>query len=140
MELVMNIKKLNEELKQALNELEIDPSFKDYVNNRREEQREPFKHTMDRLQVNERKLRNFSSKMNFRLCKNIIKQTMDENNATLINIECVEYRIHILFETKPITNITKLINVVKGRSSRLLRKEFSEQLKDKLWGEHLLVA
>lgn len=67
-------------------------------------------------------------------CKNIIKQTMDENNVTLINIECGEDHIHILFETKPITNITKLINVIKGRSSRLLRKEFSEQLKDKLWG------
>lgn len=67
-------------------------------------------------------------------CKDIIKQTMEENGADVINMECGEDHIHILFETKPTTSLTKIINVVKGRSSRLLRKEFSQYLSDKLWG------
>lgn len=65
--------------------------------------------------------------------KQIICESITENNANVINMECGDDHIHILFSGKPTTNITKLINVIKGRSSRLLRKEFKDFLRDKLY-------
>ena len=53
----------------------------------------------------------------------------------LLNIECGNDHVHILISTKPTTNLTKLMNVIKGRSSRILRKEFATYLQDKLWGK-----
>ncbi len=41
--------------------------------------------------------------------------------------------IYILFEAKPQTQLSKLVNNYKTVSSRLLRKEFSEELKPYYW-------
>ena len=41
--------------------------------------------------------------------------------------------IHILFEAKPQTQLSKLVNNYKTVSSRLIRKEFSEELKPYYW-------
>ena len=38
--------------------------------------------------------------------------------------------IHILFETTPTVQLSKLVNNYKTVSSRLIRKEFSEYLKE----------
>ena len=68
-------------------------------------------------------------------CKEIISETIKENEVELLNIECGNDHVHILISTKPTTNLTKLMNVIKGRSSRILRKEFATYLQDKLWGK-----
>ena len=44
--------------------------------------------------------------------------------------------LHLLFRTKPTTNITKYINILKGHSSREIRKKYKDFLKDKLWGDN----
>ena len=49
--------------------------------------------------------------------------------------ECGEDHIHILFRAKPTLDIPKFINLLKGRTSRELRKNYKEFLKDKLWGD-----
>ena len=41
--------------------------------------------------------------------------------------------IHILFEAKPQTQLSKLVNNYKTVSSRLIRKEFPEELKPYYW-------
>ena len=68
-------------------------------------------------------------------CKEIISETIKENEVELLNIECGNDHVHILISAKPTTSLTKLINVIKGRSSRILRKEFATYLQDKLWGK-----
>lgn len=68
-------------------------------------------------------------------CKDIIRNLITENRCEAVNMECGKDHIHILLKTKPSTDITKLVNVIKGHSSRVLREEFSEELKDKLWGD-----
>ena len=68
-------------------------------------------------------------------CKEIISETIKENDAELLSIECGSDHVHILISAKPTTSLTKLINVIKGRSSRILRKEFTTYLQDKLWGK-----
>ena len=68
-------------------------------------------------------------------CKNIIKRLVTDNGNEVVNIECGIDHIHILLKTKPATDIPKLVNVIKGRSARVLRKEFPKELKTKLWGD-----
>ena len=76
----------------------------------------------------------FSDEIIVQRCKQIITETIIENDAEVINMECGIDHVHVLFSTKPSISLTKLINVIKGRSSRLLRKEFPELKKD-LWGD-----
>lgn len=68
-------------------------------------------------------------------CKEIVKRLIENNGEEVVNIECGVDHVHILLKTKPSTNIPKLVNIIKGRSSRILREEFSDELKAKLWGD-----
>jgi len=68
-------------------------------------------------------------------CKEIVKRLIEDDGEEVVNIECGVDHIHILLKTKPSTNIPKLVNIIKGRSSRTLREEFSDELKTKLWGD-----
>lgn len=55
----------------------------------------------------------------------------------VINQECGVDHIHLLISTKPSTDICKYINIIKGHSSRMLRKEFASKISEKLWGDSL---
>lgn len=68
-------------------------------------------------------------------CKEIVKRLIEDDGEEVVNMECGIDHIHILLRTKPATNIPKLVNVIKGCSSRILREEFSNELKTKLWGD-----
>lgn len=67
-------------------------------------------------------------------CKDIIRETSIKNGVNVLEIECGSDHIHLLIDTKPSTDLTGYINVIKGRSSRLLREEFPE-LKEILYGD-----
>ena len=60
----------------------------------------------------------------------------ERNNIEILNQETDLDHIHILFKTKPTTELTKFINSLKGVSSRYLFQEFPE-IKEKLWRGHL---
>lgn len=59
-----------------------------------------------------------------------------EFNVDITEQETDRDHVHLLFKSKPILNITKFINFVKGISSRLLFQEFPE-IKLQLWKGHL---
>ena len=129
----MNIKKLNEEIKQALNELEIDPSFKDYVDNRREEQREPFKHSMDRLQRYSQESDSddyWKQQYEKELKKYMGKQEVDNILKTIYN------KVHIDLQNGGIKEITvpssssKAIQLLQDRNKALILK----------WGSYLVLV
>ena len=65
--------------------------------------------------------------------KEIMRKISKENNVEIINQECGLDHIHLMVSTKPTTNLTKYINLLKGHSSRALRKEFD--LSEKLYGD-----
>ena len=67
--------------------------------------------------------------------KNIIDNIANDFEVEIIEQECGNDHLHILFRAKPTLNITKFINSLKGRSSRMLRDKHKEFLKDKLWGD-----
>lgn len=68
--------------------------------------------------------------------KSIIEQVSKENDVQVIEQECGEDHIHLLFRAKPTLNFKSYIQSLKGRSARLLRAQYPDLLKDKLWGEH----
>lgn len=54
-------------------------------------------------------------------------------NSEILEMETDVDHIHILFETSPQTQLSKLINNYKTVTSRLLRKEFSDTLEPYYW-------
>ena len=63
--------------------------------------------------------------------KEIIQQTITEYKAELIELEVMPDHVHLLVEVDPQFGIHRLVKLIKGRSSRLLRNEF-KQIKSRL--------
>ena len=56
-------------------------------------------------------------------------------DVDIINQECGEDHIHLILSTKPTVELTKLVNLLKGTSSRYLRKEFEPEISEQLYGD-----
>ena len=67
--------------------------------------------------------------------KTIIEKIADDFDVEIIEQQCGIDHIHILFRAKPTLDIPKFINLLKGRSSREIRKKYKDFLADKLWGD-----
>ena len=67
--------------------------------------------------------------------KNFCKTVGDPYGITIKQMECGIDHVHFLIETIPSTDLCKFINILKGHSSRFLRKEFKEEIKKELWGD-----
>ena len=67
-----------------------------------------------------------------------ISYSIIENDwkSKIISINTDEDHVHILFETSPQTQLSKLINNYKTVTSRLIRKEFSKQLEQYYWNPY----
>lgn len=57
--------------------------------------------------------------------KEILNEVCLEFQAELLELEVMPDHVHVLVECDPQFGIAKLIRYMKGRSSRLLRQEFS---------------
>lgn len=68
--------------------------------------------------------------------KTINEKVAEDFEVEIIEQECGDDHIHILFRAKPTLDIPKFINLLKGRSSRELRKKYKDFLSDKLWGDN----
>ena len=64
------------------------------------------------------------------ISKNLFENSWD---CKIIEIESEKDHIHILFETKPQIQVSKLINSFKTVSSRLIRKEFKTEIEKYYW-------
>ena len=67
--------------------------------------------------------------------KEIMRNIAEDFDADIINQECGEDHIHIIISTKPTIELTKMVNLLKGTSSRYIRKEFENELSDILYGD-----
>ena len=56
--------------------------------------------------------------------KELIKQTCEQLNAEIIEMEIMPDHVHLLIEIDPQFGIHKAVKQIKGYSSRILRKEF----------------
>ena len=67
--------------------------------------------------------------------KEILRNISKDFGVEVVNQECGEDHIHLLISAKPTLDLPKYINILKGHSSREIRKEFKEELSSKLWGD-----
>lgn len=67
--------------------------------------------------------------------KFINSKIASEFSVEIIEQECGEDHIHILFRSKPTLDMIKFVNILKGKSSRMIREKYKNFLKDKLWGD-----
>ena len=58
-----------------------------------------------------------------RLCE-IIRQVCAEHDAEIIGLEIMPDHVHLLVKVDPSFGIARLLRLMKGRSSRILRTEF----------------
>jgi putative transposase len=54
----------------------------------------------------------------------IIREVCAENRVEIIGVETMPDHVHLLVEVDPSFGVSRLVRLVKGRSSRMLRQEF----------------
>lgn len=91
------------------------------------------RHSVFRLQfrlvvVTKNRLKVINQQMNAKL-KELAHRVFEECwGLKILEMEAQSDHVHILFESNPQTDLSKLVNNFKTVSSRMLRKEFSEYL------------
>ena len=56
--------------------------------------------------------------------KHLISEVCKEHQAEVLSLEIMPDHVHLLVEVDPQFGIHRLVRLIKGRSSRLLRQEF----------------
>ena len=71
-----------------------------------------------------------------RRLRELIRQGCQARGMTIIQGNISKDHIHLLISCPPSIAPSKIVQYLKGRSSRLLQEEFPE-LKKRFWGQHL---
>lgn len=68
--------------------------------------------------------------------RELIRQSCNSMNVTIIKGTISKEHIHLLLSCPPSLSVSKIVQQLKGKSSRTLQMEFKE-LKKRYWGQHL---
>jgi putative transposase len=68
--------------------------------------------------------------------RELIRQSCEARDVVIVRGSVSKDHVHLLVSSPPAISPAKLVQYLKGRSSRLLLEEFVE-LKRKYWGQHL---
>ena len=71
-----------------------------------------------------------------RRLQELIRQGCEARNITIISGNISKDHVHMLISSPPSLAPSKIVQYLKGRSSRLLQEEYPE-LKKRYWGQHL---
>lgn len=66
----------------------------------------------------------------------LVQYTRDyfkKQDLNILELNCNEDHIHILFEAVPQMNLSNFVNAYKTASSRMVRKNFGDELKQYYW-------
>jgi putative transposase len=66
--------------------------------------------------------------------RKIFKETIEEMGGTLEEFDGEADHVHLLIQYPPKWSISKIVNNLKGRSSRLLRRDMPD-IKESYWGK-----
>ena len=69
--------------------------------------------------------------------KTILKDVCSDFEASLMEFDGEMDHVHLLVEYPPKVSVSKLVNSLKGVSSRLLRKQNYPSIQKALWGKSL---
>ena len=68
--------------------------------------------------------------------RELVRQGCEARGITIVQGSIGKDHVHLLLSCPPSLSPSKIVQYLKGRSSRLLQEEFSE-LKKRYWGQHL---
>jgi putative transposase len=68
-------------------------------------------------------------------CRELVIQICDVEEVEILKGVVSKDHVHIHIEYPPRTSISQLVKQIKGRTSRLIQKEYP-QLKKRYWGRH----
>ena len=68
-------------------------------------------------------------------CRELIIQICDAEDVRILKGVVSKDHVHMLIEYPPSKSVSNLVKKMKGRSSRLLQKEYPE-LEQRYWGKH----
>lgn len=68
--------------------------------------------------------------------KEIFSETCTQMEAELLEFNGEDDHVHLMIVCPPKLAVASLVGKLKGKSSYVLRREFWENIKNKLWGEH----
>ncbi len=74
------------------------------------------------------------AKKHLEYLENIFKETMKERGGQLIEFDGESDHVHLLIQYPPKHSVSKIVNNLKGRSSRLLRRDMPD-VKQKYWAK-----
>ena len=69
-------------------------------------------------------------------CRELVRQVCKENEVEIIKGHVSKDHIHLLVSAPPVISVSKLVQLMKGRSSRKLLME-DKNLQRQYWGQHL---
>ena len=81
--------------------------------------------------------RNIFSKIILEDLKTIFESVCNDFNAELVESDGEKDHVHLLINYPPKVSIAKLVNSLKGVSSRMLRKKNHPEIMQNLWGNML---
>ena len=73
------------------------------------------------------------------LCRELLKQVCEAYEVEILKGVVSSDHIHMHIEYAPKQNISSIVKILKGRSSRKLQMEFPK-LKERYWGRHFLAS
>jgi len=68
--------------------------------------------------------------------RDLIRQTCESRDVVMVRGAVSPEHIHLLLSAPPLLSPAKLVQYIKGRSSRQLQAEFPE-LRKRYWGQHM---
>ncbi len=68
--------------------------------------------------------------------RDLLRQAADVNGWKIEELQIMKDHVHLLIQIKPDKALSKVIQKLKGSTSRVIRSEFSE-LEEFLWGDSL---
>ena len=71
-----------------------------------------------------------------RRLREIIRQTCEKNKITIIKRNIRKDHVHMLISCPPILAPAKILQYIRGRSSKMLQEEYPE-LRKQYWGQHM---
>ena len=64
----------------------------------------------------------------------LLRLCAEANDWKIMELNIQEDHVHIVMQFVPTISISKMVNLLKGKSSRIIRKEFNE-LEEVYWGD-----
>lgn len=80
--------------------------------------------------------RNVLSKAMIQRLQEVFLETMEQMEGELLECNGEHDHIHLMVSISTKTAVSNLVSKLKGKSSYVLRKEYWEEIKPKLWGKH----